>query len=418
MNTEWKPIPISDISLGVYDGPHATPPTSNDGPIYLGIGNITEDGHLDLSYVRHIAEKDFAQWTRRVTPQAGDIVFTYEATLNRYAIIPEGFRGCLGRRTALIRPDPRRVDTRFLFYSFFGQKWRNTIEANRLSGATVDRIPIARFPQFPVLLPSLETQRRIASVLGTYDDLIEVNRKRIALMEEMARRLFEEWFVRFRYPGHEGYAIDETSQGVLPPGWKLGTADELIEFEPRMSIAKEGRKPFIPMDSLSTTNSLIGQIEWREGNSGARFKNGDTLFARITPCLENGKTGLVRDLPDNGVGFGSTEFIVMRGREAGPAFCYLLARHDTFREHAQKSMSGATGRQRARTESLRTFQLPLPVRSTLDEFERKAWPVLELSGLLGKANVRLAVSRDLLLPHLISGELSVSAAERELEAVA
>jgi type I restriction enzyme S subunit len=228
----------------------------------------------------------------------------------------------------------------------------------------------------------------------------------------MARRLFEEWFVHFRFPGHE----DRSIRGKAPNGWKIGTADELIAFEPKTSIPKEGRKPFIPMDSLSTTNSLIGDIERREGNSGAKFRNGDTLFARITPCLENGKTGLVHDLPDEGIGFGSTEFIVMRAREAGPAYCYLLARHAAFRDHARKSMSGATGRQRARTESLRSFQLPVPPKPLLDKFERKAWPLFELSKLLGKANRRLASSRDLLLPRLISGELSVIAAERELKA--
>jgi type I restriction enzyme S subunit len=90
-------VPIESLWLGLYDGPHATPKPSGEGPIFLGIGNITEDGRLDLTDIRH-AEEDFGNWTKRVVPQAGDIVFTYEATLNRYALIPEGFRGCLGRR--------------------------------------------------------------------------------------------------------------------------------------------------------------------------------------------------------------------------------------------------------------------------------------------------------------------------------
>src|SRR5262249_26361300 len=156
--------------------------------------------------------------------------------------------------------------------------------------------------------------------------------------------------------------------------------------------------------SLSTTTSHIGDIEWREGSSGAKFRNWDTLFARITPCLENGKTGLVRDLPgEDGVGFGSTEFIVMRGRSVGPAFCYLLARHDAFREHARRSMSGASGRQRVRTDSLRAFRLNVPPTPVLERFEAMAWPLLELSGHLGAANARLLACRDLLLPRLISG---------------
>ena len=126
----------------------------------------------------------------------------------------------------------------------------------------------------------------------------------------------------------------------------------------------------------------------------------------------------MRGLPGDGVGFGSTEFIVMRGKRAGPAFTYLLARHDAFRSHAQKSMSGATGRQRARTESVKTFSFASPPQTLLDRFETVAWPMLELVGHLGESNKRLAASRDLLLPRLIAGDLEVTTAERELEAVA
>src|SRR5690606_3237678 len=115
----WRRVPIKEVYEGLYDGPHATPKPSEEGPVFLGTGNVTEDGHLDFTKVRHISEHDYPKWTKRVTPQRGDIVFTYEATLNRYAIIPEGFRGCLGRRMALIRPDVEKIDTRFLHYYFF-----------------------------------------------------------------------------------------------------------------------------------------------------------------------------------------------------------------------------------------------------------------------------------------------------------
>lgn len=149
----WEQQPISDLVLGIYDGPHATPPEADEGPVFLGIKNIAESGRLDLSTVRHIAENDFPRWTKRALPQAGDIVFSYEATLHRYALIPEGFRGCLGRRLALIRPDPSRKNGLFLFQTLLSERWRSTIEANIISGATVDRIPIKKLPSFPVLVP-------------------------------------------------------------------------------------------------------------------------------------------------------------------------------------------------------------------------------------------------------------------------
>ncbi|MCB1975321.1 MAG: restriction endonuclease subunit S, partial [Burkholderiaceae bacterium] len=190
---------IREISVGVYDGPHATPELHDEGSaVFLGIPNLLPDGRIDVTAARWVAERDLAKWTRRVTPQPNDIVFTYEATLNRYAIIPDGFRCCLGRRTALIRPDPSQIDHRFLFYCFFSPRWRAQMEANTLTGATVDRIPLTTFPEFEVLVPDLQEQKRIAAVLSAYDDLIATNQRRIALLEDAARRLYREWFVHLR----------------------------------------------------------------------------------------------------------------------------------------------------------------------------------------------------------------------------
>ena len=112
----WEVRPIKEIVEGVYDGPHATPPPAEHGAVFLGIKNITESGRLDLSSTRYIAEEDLPKWTRRVSPQAGDIVFFYEATLNLYALIPEGFRGCLGRRLALVRPIASDRSGLFLYF--------------------------------------------------------------------------------------------------------------------------------------------------------------------------------------------------------------------------------------------------------------------------------------------------------------
>jgi len=215
--------PIRDYCLGIYDGPHATPQDAEDGPVFLGIKNITPDGQLDFSEIRHVSENEFQKWTRRVVPGPGDVVFTYEATLHRYALIPEGFRGCLGRRVALIRPNPLLADSRYLLYYFLSSAWRSVVESNVLSGATVDRIPLERFPAFPVVLPTIAVQREVGEILSAYDDLIENNRRRMALLEESARLLYREWFVRLRFPGYEHTPIVD---GV-PQGWVQKTLGDL-----------------------------------------------------------------------------------------------------------------------------------------------------------------------------------------------
>lgn len=219
--------PIRDIALGIYDGPHATPKEADDGPIFLGIKNVTPQGALDFSDIRYISEADYPKWTKPVVPQEDDIVFSYEATLHRYAIIPKGFRGCLGRRMALIRPDKTKVDPRFLHYYFMTPAWRMVVESNVVSGATVDRIPLIRFPDFELRLPALHVQHRIASVLSAYDDLIENNRRRMRLLEQAARLLYREWFVHLRFPGHEHAIVID---GV-PAGWKRKNLRTVAEIK-------------------------------------------------------------------------------------------------------------------------------------------------------------------------------------------
>lgn len=405
----WQKVAIRELYEGLYDGPHATPKPSDQGPVFLGIGNITDDGHLDLKSVRHISESEFGRWTKRVTPSEGDIVFTYEATLNRYAIIPKGFKGCLGRRLALIRPNPRKVDTRFLHYYFFGHEWRNLIEEKKLSGATVDRIPLTEFPNFPVVVPPLETQRRISSILSAYDDLIENNTRRIEILEEMARRLYEEWFVQFRFPGHEDVEFKESELGLIPEGWEVVALEKAVEINPKTKVERDGEKVFVPMGALSESGMVISGWEIKSGNSGAKFQNGDTLVARISPCLENGKTGFVDFLPANQpTACGSTEFIVLRSRSLCPEMVYCLSRSDRFREVAMKSMSGATGRQRVRVESLVGYPIAQPENELVAKYHAFAQPCFKEIRVLANKNANLRQQRDLLLPKLISGEIDVS----------
>jgi type I restriction enzyme S subunit len=161
----WRVEPVGQVVEGIYDGPHATPPEADEGPVFLGIKNLTGSG-LDFAEVRHIAEADFAQWTRRVEPQAGDIVFSYEATLGFFALIPPELRCCLGRRLALIRPRGGGADGHFLFHQFVAAPFQRLLERHTIQGATVNRIALKQFPTYPVLNPPDELKACFDSVVA------------------------------------------------------------------------------------------------------------------------------------------------------------------------------------------------------------------------------------------------------------
>ncbi|GIW55784.1 MAG: hypothetical protein KatS3mg082_2188 [Nitrospiraceae bacterium] len=156
------------------------------------------NGRLDLRDTEHLSEDDYKRWTRRVEPQAGDVVFSYETRIGEAAIIPSGLRCCLGRRMGLLRARSGKVDRRFLLYAYLGPTFQQTLRSRTIHGSTVDRIPLIDMPGFPIEVPeTLAEQRAIAHILGTLDDKIELNRRMSETLEHIARALFESWFVRF-----------------------------------------------------------------------------------------------------------------------------------------------------------------------------------------------------------------------------
>ena len=237
---------------------------------------------------------------------------------------------------------------------------------------------------------------------------MENSQRRIRILEAMARALYREWFVHFRFPGHEKLPRVASPLGEIPGGWEVKRVPECVDFNPRVVVPRTGEKPFVPMTSLANDSMLITDIESREGNSGAKFQNGDTLFARITPCLENGKTGFVQFLPDpEAVAFGSTEFVVLRSRTLTPEFVYLLARSDEFRGVAIKSMTGATGRQRVQERCFEDFKIAHPPRALLGRFSAIVASSFRLIQKLHLQIQNLRRTRDLLLPRLLSGQVAV-----------
>ncbi|MEQ5778587.1 restriction endonuclease subunit S [Thalassospira sp. NFXS8] len=307
----------------------------------------------------------------------------------------------------IIRGREGVADDQFLKHWF-----ADTNISGYVTGAAQPKLNQANLKRMAIRLPDYGTQRRIASILSTYDDLIENNTRRIAILEEMARRLYEEWFVHFRFPGHEEATFIDTEDGRMPEGWDVVRLDQAVEINPRTKVPKDGEKLFVPMGALSETGMNIAAAEYKTGNSGAKFMNGDTLVARITPCLENGKTGFVDFLPqEQPTACGSTEFIVLRSRTLCPQYVYLLARSNRFRDVAIKSMSGATGRQRVRTEAIQELMIVQPSAPCLERFEYIVAPLFKLIQSLTGKNRNLRTQRDILLPKLVSGEIDVSNAE-------
>ena len=148
MAGEWREMALGEL-VEIFDGPHATPAKTDEGPVFLGISNLAQ-GRLDLSNTERLSEDDYMRWTRRVEPQAGDVVFSYETRLGEAALMPSGLRCCLGRRMGLLRARTGRVDKRFLLYAYLGPQFQETLRSQTIHGSTVDRIPLIDMAAFPI----------------------------------------------------------------------------------------------------------------------------------------------------------------------------------------------------------------------------------------------------------------------------
>ena len=224
----------------VYDGPHATPKKTVDGPVYLGIDAITDDGKINAKEFAHLSEEDYIKWTKRVTPQYGDIVFSYEATLGRYALIPKDFYGCLGRRLAIIRNVSKDIDTLWLYYYFLSPEWKQFIQSKIIKGSTVNRISVEDFPTYTVPNISIKVQCKIANILSKIDEKIALNNNINDNLEQQAKLIYDYWFTQFDFPDENGKPYcssggkmvwNEQLKRNIPENWNVVPLLKLVSWE-------------------------------------------------------------------------------------------------------------------------------------------------------------------------------------------
>lgn len=406
--SEWKRCTVGDV-CEVFDGPHATPPQSNDGPIYLGIPSIRSDGSIDYENSKRISYENYPKWTKRVTPQENDVVFSYEANLESYARIPAGFEGCLGRRMAIMRPDPSAIDARFLYCYTQSPAWKAVIASRTVLGATVNRIPIATFPEFPLRLPSLPAQQRIAGVLSAYDKLIENNRRQIKLLEEAAQRLYKEWFVDLHFPGHETTPI----HNGIPEGWTKGSLLDLADVVRGCSYSSDqivaGNRTLINLGNLTPFGGF--RFGYEKPFSGKARPDQTVCQGDVVMGLTEQATGLagyaalLPCVPTDSV--ISADLVKLSPREGVPRlFVYALLQYGRLSALISPLANG-TKIKHLRPESLPRAVALLPATALMKRYAEVVKPMFDKIALAQQQIVAAREARDRLLPKLMSGEIEV-----------
>jgi type I restriction enzyme S subunit len=404
---------LAQICSLVTDGTHDTPKTYSTG-VPLIKGKDISKGYVDFTTCDHVSAEVHQQIVKRSKPERGDTLFANIGnSLGDVAYIDTDREFSI-KNVALFKPNPDVIEGRYLYYLLKSPSVQGLLLSQR-AGAAQPFLGLAALRSFQIQYhSSLQSQRRIASILGAYDDLIEVNRRRIAVLEEMARGLFEQWFVRFRFPGHEAVPILDTPDGPLPEGWTWGAFRDLAG-EVRETVSPGDVPPDTPyvglehMPRRSFTLDQHGQAE-EVSSLKSRFQRSDILFGKIRPYFHK----VVWAGFD---GVSSTDAIVWRPVAGLAAQALATASSDAFVAYSVQTSNG-TKMPRASTRVLADYRCALVSSDISSRFENTVGPMVELCATLQAGSRRLATSRDLLLPRLISGQLSVAEAERELEVAA
>lgn len=401
---KWEKVRLEDCCYSISDGDHQPPPKAQQGIPFVTISNINSMNQLDFSDTMFVPKEYYQSLDEKRKVRKGDVLYSVVGSFGIPVLIKEERPFVFQRHIAILRPKEDIADSGFLFYTMLNRDFYAKADAVAI-GAAQRTVSLGSLRNIKIDVPSLESQKHIADILSAYDDLIENNQKQIKLLEEAAQRLYKEWFVDLRFPGYENTKIVD---GV-PEGWNWCKLEDAIQLDPKVTLTKERMKQFIPMSALSTSSMVLDESQFTEttSNSGSKFQNGDTLLARITPCLENGKTAYVSGLKSDEGAVGSTEYIVMRAKTINSYMVYLLARTDDFRQSAINSMSGSDGRQRVKSDKLKMLDYLHPTSELVEKFENVEETIFEKIYRLSKQMQQAKQARDLLLPKLMSGEVEV-----------
>ena len=359
------------------------------------------NGYVDTENCRFVTEETYKKWTRRLVPKRGDIILTREAPLGDVGKIRTDDTVFLGQRLYHFRPDPNKLDADFLLYSLLGDDLQSQIRGYG-SGSTVEHMRLEDIPCLEFNVPHLPIQQCIAGILSTYDDLIENSQRRIKILETMARGLYREWFVHFRFPGYENHPRVASALGEIPQGWKVRSIKDVavvtygFPFQSKKFNTNQIGLPVIRIRDILDASTTTFTDEVAEAKY--HIKNGDILV---------GMDG------DFHMCIWSSGHALQNQRVAKFESSSAIGNHHLFLalelpiQTWNKSIVGTTVAHLGDMH-IKSIQIVWPNEHVLKMANRVLEPMAEQIIALKRQIQNLRRTRDLLLPRLLSGQIDVT----------
>ena len=397
--SKWTKQKLGDVAL-IVDCSHSTPCWTEYGIFTVRNFNLSK-GRINKDKSSFVSEETFIERTRRAKPQKGDIILSREAPIGSVGLINTEEKMCLGQRVVLIRPE--KVESRFLLYQLISSSVQDQFKQSNGTGSTVSNLRIPLIKNTNLNLPDLPTQKRIASVLSAYDDLIENNERRIKVLEEMAQMLYTEWFVKFKFPGHEKVKLidSKTEYGKIPENFILEDITNFVKFE-------RGIEPGSAKYKTTFASGLVPFL--RVGDLGSRYSElyieksdakGKFLERKDIAITMDGTVGRVIMGLSGAYSTGIRKLVIIDKR-INREFLFIFMLSDYIQNLIKSHARGSTILHAS--ESIKYMKILLPNLNLMNDFEKNIKPVFNQILNLQVRNRFLVQTRDLLIPQLVTGK--------------
>ena len=399
---------LSDICELIVDCPHSTAVDEGNGYPLVRTPNIGK-GRLIYQGMHRVSEDVYLQRNKRATPQEDDLIFAREATAGNVALIQQGEKVCLGQRTVLIRPNKALVNPAFLTYFLLAPKQQYNL-LSTANGATVAHVNLPTIRNLKLELPDLAVQRRIAEVLSRYDALIENYQRQIKLLEEAAQRLYKEWFVDLRFPGHQSTPIINN----LPQSWQKKKLAEIFTFVRGKSYtSKELSDKGTLMVNLKNIQAFGGYKRDAEKRFIGDYKieqslyKGDLIIGVTDMTQERRLVGHVALVPEfNEPATFSMDLIKILPFELPNVFLYCAMRFGGISTIISQLANGVNVLH-LKPDAMMNIEMTIPSNDLIMRFTSYATSCIEEINKLENQIRNLSEARDRLLPKLMSAEIEV-----------
>ena len=395
---------LSDVCEFIVDCPHSTAPDEGKGYPLIRTPNVGK-GRLDLNGVHRVSESVYKQRIQRGAPRANDLIFAREAPAGNVALVQEKQTVCLGQRTVLIRPNVQKVNPQYLVYYLLSPKPQYEL-LGTANGATVAHVNLPAIRNLKIELPEKSVQDKIGTILVTYDDLIENNQKQIKLLEEAAQRLYKEWFVDLRFPGHENTKIVD---GV-PEGWNECTVESfgtVITGKTPPTSNKEyytnGKVPFVTIPDMHNVVYPL-KTEKRLTIEGAQTQKNKYIPPNSVMISCIGTVGLVSIATEVCQTNQQINSIILNNEDDLYFFYESMLRMKDLLDGLGSNGATMTNVNKSKLEKLIIIS---PSKDIVKQYNDVCKPLFESALNLSRKNVYLKNMREALLPKLMSGEVEV-----------